>query len=101
MMFSLTEKIALVTGAGSGIGAAIAATLAHAGAPVFVEDRDDLGAEKTRAPIVAGGGKAHALSLDIANESEVAVAAATVGVPLDILVNNAGVGCIGTILQTS
>jgi 2-keto-3-deoxy-L-fuconate dehydrogenase len=99
-MFSLVGKIALVTGAGSGIGAAIAETLAQAGAKVFVADRDEPGAQRVVGKIVAAGGAAQALKLDITSESEIAVAQAAVSGPLDILVNNAGVGCVGTILQT-
>ena len=100
-MFSLAKKIALVTGAGSGIGAAIAETFAQAGARVFVADRDEAGMQRTCEKIAASGGAAHALKLDITNESEIAAAQAAVGAPLDILVNNAGVGCVGTILKTS
>lgn len=100
-MFSLAKKHALVTGAGSGIGASIAETFAQAGATVFVADRDEAAAQTTRARITAAGGTAEALRLDITSESDIAAAAATMGAPVDILVNNAGIGCIGTILQTS
>ena len=100
-MFSLAKKIALVTGAGSGIGAAIAETFAQAGARVFVADRDEAGMQRTCEKIAASGGAAHALKLDITNESEIAAAHEAVAEPLDILVNNAGVGCVGTILKTS
>src|SRR5687768_13142204 len=100
-MFSLTKKTALVTGAGSGIGASIAETFAQAGANVFVADRDEASAQKTSAKIAAAGGAAQALRLDITSESDIAAAVTAIGAPLDILVNNAGIGCIGTILQTS
>lgn len=100
-MFSLTNKTALVTGGGSGIGASIAETFAQAGAKVFVADRDLDGAQKTSAKIAAAGGAAQALRLDITSEGDIAAAQALIGVPLDLLVNNAGIGCIGTILQTS
>src|SRR5688500_3781630 len=46
-MFRLDNKVALVTGAGSGIGAAIAEVFASAGAHVYVADRDDQGGNKT------------------------------------------------------
>ena len=100
-MFSLSQKIALVTGAGSGIGASIAETFAQAGAKVFVADRDEAGAQKTAAKIIAAGGAAQPLKLDITSESDIAAALAAIGAPVDLLVNNAGVGSIGTILQTS
>lgn len=100
-MFSLSQKTALVTGAGSGIGAAIAEVFATAGARVFVADRDEVGTQRTVQKITAAGGQAQALKLDIASESDVAAAVAAVGGPLDILVNNAGVGSVGTILQTT
>lgn len=99
-MFSLKNKIALVTGAGSGIGAAIAHTFAEAGASVFVTDRDEAGGTATTARITAAGGKARFLRLDITREADIAAAVAAVGGPLDVLVNDAGVGCVGTILQT-
>jgi NAD(P)-dependent dehydrogenase (short-subunit alcohol dehydrogenase family) len=98
-MFSLENKIAFVTGAGSGIGAAIAAALAAAGANVIVADRDEAGGRATTQKITGKGGRAEFVQLDISNEDEIA-RAATKG-PVDVLVNNAGVGCVGTILQTS
>ena len=100
-MFSLKDKIALVTGAGSGIGAAIAETFAKAGAHVFVADRDEPAAQATARRITDSNGSATPLKLDISNDDEVAAAHAAIGRPLDILVNNAGVGTVGTILQTS
>lgn len=98
-MFSLANKTALITGAGSGIGASIAETFAKAGARVFVGDRDEAGTQRTVKAIVDAGGKAHALKLDITSEADIAAAQAAVGGPLDILVNNAGIGAVGTILQ--
>jgi NAD(P)-dependent dehydrogenase (short-subunit alcohol dehydrogenase family) len=90
----------MVTGAGSGIGAAIAEAFAAAGAHVFVADRDENGTQKVTANVVAAGGKATALRLDITNEADIAAARAAIAQPLDILVNNAGVGAVGTILTT-
>ena len=56
-MFSLAGKTALVTGAGSGIGAAIAEMFARAGARVFATDRDEAAARETAARITAASGK--------------------------------------------
>jgi NAD(P)-dependent dehydrogenase (short-subunit alcohol dehydrogenase family) len=100
-MFSLASKTALVTGAASGIGAAIAGVFARAGARVFVGDCNEPGAKNVAEQIVAAGGNAVALKLDITNPDDIESAQKAIGGPLDILVNNAGVGCIGTILETS
>jgi NAD(P)-dependent dehydrogenase (short-subunit alcohol dehydrogenase family) len=102
-MFDLSDKIAVVTGAGSGIGAAIAATFASAGARVLVTDVDAGSAETTARRIAAEGGRAEAATLDVRDESSCRDLAARVGETagrLDILVNNAGVGHVGTVLTT-
>jgi NAD(P)-dependent dehydrogenase (short-subunit alcohol dehydrogenase family) len=102
--FDLTGKTALVTGAGSGIGAAIAETLAAAGAEVFATDRDDATARATAERIGREGGRAHALHLDVASEESCrqAVEAVHAGAArLDILVNNAGIGHVGTMVTTT
>jgi 2-keto-3-deoxy-L-fuconate dehydrogenase len=103
-MFDLTGKIALVTGAGSGIGEAIAATLARAGAFVYVGDIDEVGGERVAGEIENVGGGTEFVKLDVADTGEcysVAETVLTAKGHLDILVNNAGVGHVGTILQTS
>ena len=94
-MFSLQNKIALVTGAASGIGAAIAETFAAAGAQIFVADRDEMNGEK-----VANRVKGKFLRLDVTNEGECADTARTTGV-LDILANVAGIGHVGTLVGTT
>ncbi|MCF7686955.1 MAG: glucose 1-dehydrogenase [Cephaloticoccus sp.] len=98
-MFDLTDKVALVTGAGSGIGRAIAQRFARAGAVVHVGDLNEAGGAETVQLIAAAGGKAEFVRLDVADVASVAAVAAKIG-NLDILVNNAGIGHVGTILQT-
>ncbi len=94
-MFSLKNKTALVTGAASGIGAALAETFAAAGANVWVIDRDEAGA---RAMAERIGGRF--LALDVASEGDCAKAAQTVGA-VDILANVAGIGHVGSLLNTA
>ncbi len=103
-MFSLRAKKALVTGAGSGIGAAIAKTFSRAGAHVIVADMNEAGGRHTVSEIAAAGGMAEFVTLDVTSET----ACQTLGReilakhgPLDVLVNNAGIGAVGTLLTTS
>ena len=103
-MFKLEHKIALVTGAGSGIGAAIAETLARSGAFVYVTDRDEKGGATMTDRIKAQARQAEFLPLDVSKEEDCARAALQVYQNhdrLDILVNNAGIGHVGTMLQTT
>ena len=94
LVLDLTGRVALVTGASSGIGAATAETLAGLGARVAIGyHRNSSGAEATRDRIVASAGTAVALAADVRRATEirglVERAAAELG-PIDILVNNAG-----------
>ena len=92
-MITLTDKIALVTGAGSGIGAAIAECFAEAGALVFASDRDEAAAQQTAARISQAGHRAESLVLDVSDESSCLAAVRTVTEKCgrcDVLVNNAG-----------
>lgn len=94
-MGKLTGKVAVVTGASKGIGAAIAEELAHNGASVVVNYASSGGqAEAVVKKIKAAGGKAKAVRADVSKPEEAkALVSAAVGEfgKIDILVNNAGV----------
>ena len=102
-MFDLSGKTALVTGAASGIGEAIAHALARAGAHTFVADLDANTGEAVAETLRSDGCEAEFIQLDVANGEACKTAAARVLSRcgnLDILVNNAGIGHVGTILTT-
>jgi NAD(P)-dependent dehydrogenase (short-subunit alcohol dehydrogenase family) len=88
--FRLDGKLALVTGAGRGIGRAVALALAEAGAELLLNSRTPAELAALAAEIGARGGRARALPFDVTDSA--AAKAAIAGLPrLDILVNNAGV----------
>ncbi len=93
--FRLDGEVAVVTGAGAGIGAAIATTFAGAGAAVVVSDLDGKAAEAVAAGIVAAGGRAAGMAVNVLEEEHLSAlvdrAVTTFG-KLTILVNNAGGG---------
>lgn len=93
-MFDLTGRVALVTGAGQGVGAGIARMLAARGAAVAVNDLDGDRAEAMAKAIAGEDGRAVACAFDVTDiaavREGVAAAEAALG-PLDVLVNNAGV----------
>lgn len=103
-LFSLNGKVAVVTGAGSGIGAAIAECLAAAGALVYVADINAAAANETSLRIGQQNGEAKTAALDVTNDSDCRslvnrILSENDGC-CDVLVNNAGLGHVGTILTT-
>ncbi|EFC86805.1 3-oxoacyl-ACP reductase FabG [Parafrankia sp. EUN1f] len=93
-MVNLTDRVAIVTGGGQGIGAATAQRLATAGAAVAVIDLVEANAKSVAAQIAEAGGAAVAVACDVSQEDQVAAAVertvAELG-PVGVLVNNAGV----------
>jgi NAD(P)-dependent dehydrogenase (short-subunit alcohol dehydrogenase family) len=101
---ALDGKAALVTGAAAGIGRATAERLARAGAAVAVFDRDGAGAARVVEAIGAAGGRALAVTGDVAVAADVARAVAeTVAAfgGLHVLVNNAGIVRRATVVETT
>ncbi|MGD8415084.1 MAG: glucose 1-dehydrogenase [Candidatus Latescibacterota bacterium] len=100
----LTGKIAVVSGAASGIGAAIAKQFADAGAFVYLTDIDADTGRKTTAQIDPTESNVAFVELDVSDPAACDAFAERVlseKSRLDILVNNAGIGHVGTILQTT
>lgn len=94
--FRLENKIALVTGGASGIGAATCRELARAGAHVLIADLNLAAAEALAAELP----NAKAVAMDVTDSASIAAAFAKIP-QLDILVNNAGIGLVGDITRTS
>jgi NAD(P)-dependent dehydrogenase (short-subunit alcohol dehydrogenase family) len=103
-MGSLDGKVAIITGAGGGIGSASARMFAAEGARLALTDVRADAAQAVADEIVKDGGEAIALALDVSDEEQVRAAIARVVEQwggLDVLLNNAGVALQGTLLGTS
>jgi NAD(P)-dependent dehydrogenase (short-subunit alcohol dehydrogenase family) len=103
-MFNLHGKTAAITGAGSGIGRAIAQTFAAHGARAIVLDRDADAGQRVASEIAEADGSAEARALDVTDGEAVrqtidAIVSDHRG--LDILVNNAGIAHVGNLEQTT
>jgi len=101
MEIRLDDKVAIVTGAGQGLGEAIASTLAAAGARVAVNDLNPDRAERVARQIRERGGRAIGVAADISNKFQCVHLVETTRAEwgrLDILVNNAGVEPVSPIL---
>ena len=95
-------KVAVITGAGSGIGKAIALRFGASGAAVHVLDLDEAAAESTAQLVTSAGGNAWAHSCDVTNHQRVEATFQNISKDgINILVNNAGVSHIGTLETTN
>ncbi len=103
-MFKLTNKTAIITGGGSGIGKAISELFAQQGANVFILDVDEAGANSTAENINASKGNATFLRCNIGSTEQVDTAIKQIisrNPSIDIIVNNAGIAHVGTVESTS
>ena len=99
-MFSLKNKKAVITGAGSGIGKAIAILFAKQGAEVHIIEVSDENAKATMDEIAATNGHAYTHLCNVANQNEVIKTFEEIGLH-NILINNAGIAHIGKADTTS
>jgi NAD(P)-dependent dehydrogenase (short-subunit alcohol dehydrogenase family) len=100
----LQNRVAALTGAGSGIGRALAVALAREGATVALADRDANGLAETQRLVTAAGGASTRHLLDVSDEAAVNAFARDVLAAhghVDVLINNAGVSIFGTVAELS
>jgi len=98
-MFSLQNKIAVITGGGSGIGKAISVLFAKQGATVHIVELTEESVKSAVEEITANGGKVFAHACNVANHQEVVATFEKIGA-INILVNNAGIAHIGKVDTT-
>lgn len=97
-MFTLNNKLAIITGGGSGIGKAITSVFAKQGAQIYVLDMDEKGGSNTVKEIADGGGSAVFLKCNVASQGDVKQIITGIAEKhgtIDILVNNAGIAHVG------
>lgn len=103
-MKNFKNKVALITGAGSGIGRATALELARRGAELWLVDISEAGLEDTANQIRSNGGRCHTQVCNVGSSTEMKKLAKRVHdthKALDILINNAGIGVAGRFVDTS
>jgi len=95
-MSKLNNKVAIITGGGSGIGKAISTLFAKEGATVHILDLNPTGAEETKKIIEAEGGKCEIHTCNVSKQDEVLEIVGEIG-RVDVLVNNAGIAHVGNL----
>ncbi len=99
-MFSLSNKRAVITGGGSGIGKAVSLVFAREGALVNIIDLNKEQGKEVADVIIENGGKAFVHTCDVSNQKEVSDVFKHVG-KIDVLINNAGIAHVGKAHDTS